>query len=152
MKLLKAVLLVMLGVICVHTTYAQAMEDPTSWKYEVKHVSGDTYDIIFELQLNEGWHIWSMTPGGDGYEIPPSFTFDKLAGAELDGKVTEEGNAVTTNMEGVDNKVTYFSGKVTYVQHVKVTGKGKITGQHEYQVCNDRMCLPPRTKEFKFEL
>ena len=52
-------------------------------------------------------------------------------------------------MEGIDNPVTYLSGKVDYVQKVKVKRSGKDNGEHEYQVCNDKMCLPPKKKKFR---
>jgi len=53
-------------------------------------------------------------------------------------------------MEGIEGKVNYFSGKIEYVQDVTATGSTKITGTHQYQVCNDRMCLPPKDKDFCF--
>jgi len=48
--------------------------------------------------------------------------------------------------------VRYFKGEATFVQEVEVpTGKMvKITGKHQYQVCNDKMCLPPKSKDFSF--
>ena len=59
---------------------------------------------------------------------------------------------MTTTMAGIDGKVTYFTGKIDYVQEVTVTGNTKITGKSEYQVCNDKMCLPPKDKDFSFDI
>ncbi len=131
---------------------AQIIEDPTTWTYEVKKKSATEYQLIFHVELKGGWHIWSLKPGGDGYQIVPSFTFDKNAKAKMKGAITEKGKATTTAMEGVDGKVTYLSGKVDYVQNVVVSGSGKITGKHEYQVCNDKLCLAPKEKNFSFEI
>ena len=128
----------------------QVIEDPTKWSYEAKKISGDEYELVFNLDLKEGWHIWSLKPGGDGYEIVPSFTFDK--GVTPKSPLAEQGHAVTVLMEGVDNKVTYLSGKVAYTQKVKVKSCGKVTGEHEYQVCDDKMCLPPKKKKFEIDL
>jgi thiol:disulfide interchange protein DsbD len=129
---------------------AQMIKDPTTWTYEVKKKGGDKYDLIFHLKIQEKWHIWSLHPGGDGYEIAPSFTFNNNPKLKLDGEVTEKGTPVTTVMEGVDGKVTYFSGNVDYTQSVTLNGQGKIFGKLTYQVCNDVMCLPPKDKEFTF--
>ena len=41
--------------------------DPTTWTYEVKKMSANEYQLIFHVSLKEGWHIWSLKPGGDGY-------------------------------------------------------------------------------------
>lgn len=131
---------------------AQIIEDPTTWTYEVKKKSATEYQLIFHVELKSGWHIWSLKPGGDGYQIVPSFTFDKNAKVKMKGAIAEKGKPTTTAMEGVDGKVTYMSGKVDYVQNVVVTGGGKITGKHEYQVCNDKLCLAPKEKNFSFEI
>jgi len=38
------------------------------------------------------------------------------------------------------------------VQNITVSGKTKITGKHEYQVCNYRYAIPPIYKDFVFEI
>jgi thiol:disulfide interchange protein DsbD len=129
-----------------------AQDDPTTWKYQVKKISATEYQLVFHLDITKGWHIWSMTPGGDGMEIAPSFTFDKNPAVKLKGKTVEKGNATTTKMEGIDGKITYLTGEITYTQDVEVRGNAKITGKHTYQVCNDRMCLRPMDRDFVFEV
>lgn len=124
------------------------IKDPSVWSYEAKKINADEYELTFKLKLEEGWHIWSLKPGGDGYEIVPSFKVDK---ATPKGELVESGHKTTATMEGVDNAVTYLSGNVEYKQVVKVDGD-KVTGEHEYQICNDRMCLPPKTVKFEIAL
>lgn len=131
---------------------ANMIEDPTTWTYEVKKKGNHEYELVFHLSLKQSWHIWSVNPGGDGFQIPPTFEFDKNPNIQLVGKPTEQGHKTTTIMDGVDGKVTYFSGTVDYVQVVKVKGNGVVKGKHEYQVCNDNMCLPPKTKAFTFDI
>lgn len=133
-------------------TMAQMTEDPTTWTYQVKKVKGNEYELIYHLSLKQGWHIWSLHVGGDGYEIVPSFVMDANPAVKLQGTVTEKGKAVTTKMDGIDQKVTYLTGKIDYIQKVTITGKPKITGKLTYQVCNDKMCLPPKDKDFVFEV
>jgi cytochrome c biogenesis DsbD-like protein len=133
-------------------SFAQVTEDPTNWQYELKKKSATEYQIIFHLDIKEGWHIWSLHPGGDGYEIAPTFTVDKNPKVKLKGSVTEKGKTTTTTMEGIDGKITYLSGKIDYVQNITVTGKTKINGKHMYQVCNDKMCLRPTDKDFALEI
>lgn len=130
---------------------AQLVQDPTTWRYEVKKTGENTYDLIFRLGLKEGWHIWALKPGGDGMQIPPSFTFDKNAAVTITGGVKESGaNKHTGPMDGVDGIVTYYEGAVQYVQKVKVKANTRITGKHEYQVCDPNMCLPPKSRKFSF--
>lgn len=129
---------------------AQLVQDPTTWTYEVKKKGNNQYDLVFHLKLQHGWHIWSQKPGGDGYQLPPVFNIPATSGVKLIGKVAEKGKATTTTMEGIDGKVTYFSDQVDFIQTVQVNGKAKISGKHEYQVCNDQVCLPPKKKAFEF--
>ena len=133
-------------------SFAQMIEDPTTWKYEVKKKSATEYQLIFHLTLKKDWHIWSLHPGGDGYEIAPSFTLNENPKVKIKGNATEKGKSVTTKMEGIDGTITYFTGKIDYTLDVVVTGSTKITGKHEYQICNDKMCLPPKDKDFTFEI
>ena len=128
------------------------IEDPTTWRYEVKKKSATEYTLIFHLSIKEKWHIWSMKPGGDGMLIAPSFVFDVNKKITLKGKVSEKGKVVTTAMDGIDGKVNYLSGKVDYSVDIAVTGPVKITGKHTYQVCNDQTCLAPTDKDFVFEI
>jgi thiol:disulfide interchange protein DsbD len=130
--------------------HAQMTADPTTWTYEVKKTGVNEYDLIFHVQLKDGWHIFSQKPG-DEFLIPPSFVFtDK--NIKLVGKVTEKGKLKTEKMEGLDNPVNYYEGAADFVQKVKARPGTTISGDHEYQVCNDRMCLPPKKKTFSFKV
>ncbi len=151
MKLLKC-LFFALPVLLSASSFGQMIEDPTTWKYELKKKSATEYQLVFHLDLKEGWHIWSLNPGGDGYEIVPSVALDKNPKVKLKGKLAEKGKTTTTKMEGIDGKITYLSGKIDYVQTVTVSGNTKITGKHTYQVCNEKLCLPPKDKDFTFDI
>lgn len=133
-------------------SYGQMTADPTSWTYEVKKKSATDYELIFHLDLKKSWHIWSLNPGGDGFQIVPSFDIDKNPNVQVKGKPSEKGKATSTIMDGVDGKVTYLSGKVDYTLNISVKGSTKITGTHTYQVCDDKMCLAPVDKKFEVEV
>lgn len=149
---LKSSLIVLLSFLLATSAKAQMIADPTTWKYEVKSKGNNQYDLIVHLNLKEGWHIWSMKPGGDGFQIPPSFKFDKNANVTLVGKVSEKGKKISETVDGVDGVVHMYKGNIDYTQTIQVTGNTKITGSHEYQVCDESMCLPPKTKKFSFDI
>jgi len=150
MRLLKYFVLLLPVLFIASPSYSQ--DDPTTWKYEVKKKSATEYQLVFHLDVKTGWHIWSMHPGGDGMEIAPSFTFDKNPKVKMKGNTIEKGKTTTTTMEGIDGKITYLNGEISYTQDVVVTGSTKITGKHTYQVCSDRLCLRPVDKDFVFEI
>jgi thiol:disulfide interchange protein DsbD len=132
---------------------AQIVQDPTSWKYEVKKLNDTTFNLIFHLKLQEHWHIWSLHPGGDGLEIAPEFNFEKNADVKFIGKVQEKGtNRFQGVMDGVDGEVVCFTHDVDYTQKIIAKSNLKIKGKHLYQVCDESKCLPKKTKPFEFEI
>jgi hypothetical protein len=153
MKFLKAAVLVFTGLFFLATgAKAQAISDPTTWTYEVKKKSATEYELVFHVKLEKTWHIWSVKPGGDGFQVVPSFVLDKNPNVKLKGSVKEMGKKTTEKMDGIDGAVSFYSNKVDYVLTVTVKGPTKITGKHEYQVCNNMMCMPPKKKSFVFEI
>jgi thiol:disulfide interchange protein len=145
-------LLLVIFLLGAHFSHAQGFKNPTKWTYEVKKKAEGKYDLVFHLKLDEHWHIWSLTPGGDGLELPPVFTFKKNANYTLLGKMKESGKMISGEREGVDGIVNEFHDKVDYIQSIEAKGNQKITGTHEYQVCDESMCLPPKTLDFSFEI
>lgn len=131
---------------------AQITKDPTTWTFETKKKSEGKFDLIIHLKLEEGWHIWSMKPGGDGLQMPPEFKFKSEDGVSLIGGVKESGKKISETMDGVDGIVNYYVKSVDYIQTVEVKKNGKVSGRYMYQVCNDQMCLPPYKKNFSFEI
>lgn len=154
MKVLKTALLLLISICLVHVSSAQITQDPTTWSFEAKKKSGNQYNLIFHLKLKETWHIYSFNPGGDGMEVPPTFTFDKNSGVKLIGSIKEKGKLLKEKMVGIDGIVNLFKNKVDYIQTVEITGNAPatVTGTHLYQVCDDNMCLPPKTKPFSFTI
>ncbi len=153
MKFIKPILIVLAFVFSANTLFAQNMiADPSTWTFETKHVKDNHYQLIFHLKLKEGWHIWSLNPGGDGFQIVPSFKIKKNDAVIKLGAFKEKGNAITELMDGVDGKVTYFKNKVDYIAELEVNNNTTLLGTFKYQVCDDKMCLPPATKKCSFEI
>ncbi len=152
MRLITRISLLFVALLGFGISHAQIIKDPTTWTYEVRKAGNNEYKLLFHLSLKEGWHIYSLEPGGDGTLIPPSFTFEKGAFYKLKGSVTEQGKLEKKQRDGVDGIVREYHNKVTYTQVVTATGNGKVTGTLEYQVCDESMCLPPKSKAFSFEI
>jgi len=150
-KFLKVALLAAFGLFIMPSAHAQKF-DPTSWEYEVKKLKGSEYQLIFHATLEPKWHIWSMSPGGDGSLVATFFKFYDNSKLNLKGKISERGTVITTVLEGITGKVMYYENKVDYIQKVLVEGPATITGEQVYQVCNDSLCLPPVTKRFSFNI
>src|SRR5436309_432615 len=103
---MKQLLLVIAGLLAFSHAPAQSMKDPASWTTKVESGKG-LYNLVFQVKLEPGWHIWSINPGGDGTLIGASFTFEK-GSYTIVGKPSEMGTATEEAMEGIDGKVRYF--------------------------------------------
>jgi Thiol:disulfide interchange protein DsbD, N-terminal len=126
---------------------------PYNWSYSAKKVTDNVYELHFHVDLNSPWHTYSQfTP--DGGPVPTKFSFAKNPLYTLEGTVKEDGSLIQKHeaVFGVD--VKYFSGKVDFVQLVKLKSKAKtnFTGSVEFMVCNDQQCLPPATQKFSIAL
>ena len=128
------------------------MNDPTFWTYEAKKINTNEYQLIFNLKLDKGFHIWALKPGGDGFQIVPSFNFPTIKSIKYVGDIKELGKKITENLESVEGSVSFYSNEVQYIQLIKANPGTIVRGTHQYQVCNDRMCFPPTDKDFIFTL
>ncbi len=149
----KALLLLLALVTFSVTGFSQIVADPATWTYEVKEKGGNQYEVLFKLKLKPKWHIWSLEPGGDGLQVPPSFTFEKVAGVKTVGTIQESGKKHSEEMDGVDGIVNFFENSITYTQKIEATTTPvTLTGTHRYQVCDDKMCLAPKNKKFSIKV
>jgi thiol:disulfide interchange protein len=145
-------LLAFAGIFCFQVGNAQDMvKDPTTWTYEAKKTGEHKYQLIFHLKLKQDWHIWSITPGGDGLLVPPSFNFSKAPGLKLIGGIREKGKLIKKEFPGTDGMTNSYETQVDFVQEAEVKDLAKIKGKHEYQVCDHQQCLRPTTKAFSFD-
>ncbi len=142
------------GILLFVSAGAQMIADKSKWTYEARHKQGakDIYELVLHLSLPDGWHIYSLKPGGDGMEMPPEFKFDKNPAVTLVGDLKEKGKLISEKMEGIDGIVNMYKGKVDYVQDAKISVNTIIKGTYTYQICNDQMCLPPVTKSFSISI
>lgn len=148
----KKAFILFFSILFINCSFAQMIEDPTTWSYEVKKRSDNVYDLVFKLKLKEHWHIWSLNPGGDGLQVPPEFKVDKNSDVKLIGSVKENGKKISEEMDGVDGIVNYYLNDVTYTQTIEVKQNTIVKGKYRYQVCDESQCLAPKTKPFSVEI
>ncbi|MBQ3630332.1 MAG: thioredoxin family protein [Prevotella sp.] len=129
---------------------AQAqMADPVHFSSKLNMLQGDEAEIVFSCTIDPGWHVYS-TDLGDAGPTEASFHLDKKDGVELVGKLTPRGNVVEKFDEMFGAKLRFFEGKGAFVQKIRFTKpKYAVEGYLEFGACNDEMCMPPTTVEFK---
>lgn len=126
------------------------IQEPVKFKSELKVGAGGEAEAVFTATIDKGWHVYS-TDLGDGGPISATFNAEKLAGAELVGKLKPVGKEISSFDKLFEMKVRYFENTAEFVQKLKLTGgEYEIEGYLEYGACNDENCLPPTQVPFKF--
>jgi len=73
-----------------------------------------------------------------------------LTGVQTIGKLKARGNEQQKFDKLFDMEVRYFEGIATFVQKIKFTKEKYLIDCYlEYGACNDEMCMPPSSVEFK---
>ncbi len=128
---------------------SEGLLEPVKWSARVEKVDDQTYDLIFEAAIDEGWAIYSQHIEGDG-PIPTSFWFDEKEGLEQVGEVAESGSKRITGFDPIfEMEVTKYKHDARFVQRIRTTNPDEpVTGWLEYMTCDDTRCLPPTTVSF----
>ena len=111
-------------------------------------VSGRTIPITLQANIARGWHIYSLTqkPGGP---IPLRLELQGAADVLVRGVIdAPKPERIFDKNFGIETEL--YSGTPRFTIPVGVPGRS-LTGIRRfqiaarYQVCSDKVCLPPRT-------
>jgi hypothetical protein len=135
------------------SSFAQ-QQSPVSWTFNSKKVNESLYEVQLVATIQPGWHLYSQNQPADAIAQPTSFNFNKNPLLTFDGNVKEVGKLEKFRDPKLDVSANQYSEKVVFVQKVKIKGKAKtnVSGKLEYQTCDDKKCLPPKTVNFSIGL
>jgi len=127
-----------------------AQLNPVSWSFVSKKISEKTYELHLTATMQPGWHLYSQVQPEDAVAIPTGFKLNNNPLITLDGKIKEIGKMEKFHDAKLDISANQYAEKVDFVQVVKLKSnvKTNITGSVEYQTCDDKKCLPPKTVTF----
>ena len=135
-------------------TMAVSAQNPVTWTFSSKKLADNTYEIKMTATMDKGWHLYSQVQPDDAIAGPTTFTIIDNPLIEKVGKIKEIGKMQKFHDKELDISANQYSEKVDFVQIVKLKGKVKTSfnGSVEYQTCDDKKCLPPKTVNFKVAL
>jgi thiol:disulfide interchange protein DsbD len=151
MKLFKTILVgIILAMLSPLFVYAQ-IPDPV--KFQVKEVpeevqAGEVFSVILEASIEGDWHLYSVLNDPDAGPFPTKFTA-KSENFVIAGDVTESDADVEfdPNFEAELGWHSSFAEfEVPVAIKTDLSGKQTIDIEAYYQVCDDRVCLPPKAK------
>jgi hypothetical protein len=146
---MKKIILTLSVLLAITSANAQSPKH-IKWTVAGKKINATTAEIYFKATLDPHWHIWSQTPGDDML-IPPTFTFDDKA-VKAVGMAKELGKKVQKTEEGFKGKLTFYEGSVVFVQKIQLGKSSDLKGIINYQICDEKSCLPPTDFAFTVKL
>ncbi|MFC2079944.1 cytochrome c biogenesis protein CcdA [Bacteroidota bacterium] len=148
---MKKAVVSLVGIIISIVAFSQPM-DPVKWTFSSEQTGEKEFELIFKASIEHPWHLYSAyLPENGPIATKPSYELSESF--ELVDKIIEVIPAKVKFDEGFRMKVGTIESKAEFRQKVKLTGStAKITGEIEYQVCDDANCLPPAYAEFSFSL
>ena len=143
----------LLGLVLI-IAFAATAQNPVSWAFSSKKLPNGTFEIHMTATIQSGWHLYSQSQPEDAIAIPTTFTITNNPLIEKVGKIKEVGKLEKFHDKELDLSANQYSKTVDFVQVVKLKGKTKtnFSGAVEYQTCDDKKCLPPKTVNFKVAL
>jgi len=126
--------------------------DPVNWNFRAVPAGDQTFELVFEAKIAPPWHLYSANLPENG-PIPTRPHYTSEAGFDRVGKLVEVTKPKIKYDEGFRMEVGTIAGRAEFRQTVKAASLPlTITGEVEYQVCDDANCLPPAYEEFSFIL
>ncbi len=129
------------------------IEDPVSWTFSHENRGSLEAELVFRASIDMPWHLYSVhLPEGGPIATKPYY--DASDRYTLAGEIEEVTKAKIKFDEGFKMELGTISGKAELRQRVRFSQAGTydITGEIEYQVCDDATCLPPKTEPFSFTI
>ena len=128
----------------------QAQLNPVSWTFSARKIADKQYEIQMKATIDEKWHLYSQVQPEDAIVNPTAFTFNPNPLYAMVGKVMEDGKMEKYNDKQLGISANQYSHTVTFTQKIslKANVKTNVTGNVEFQTCDDKKCLPPKTVPF----
>ncbi|MGH9674663.1 MAG: protein-disulfide reductase DsbD N-terminal domain-containing protein [Bryobacteraceae bacterium] len=132
-------------------TLAAAAQDPVSWTLQREGTDpvspGARVVLIATARIQDGWALYSVTqrPGGP---IPTRISIPAGQVVAADGEIVCDPPS-RKHDPNFDMEVESHAGAVTCRVPARIAagaaGQHKVRVEARYQVCNDQICLPPKT-------
>jgi Disulphide bond corrector protein DsbC len=129
---------------------SRAQLNPVTWSFSATKLADKTYEIHMKATIQYSWHMYSQKQPEDDIPFPTTFTIRPNPLFKPDGKIKEVGKMEVINDAALGVSANQYSNTVDFVQKIKLKSnvKTNFNGSVEYQTCDDKKCLPPKTVNF----
>jgi thiol:disulfide interchange protein DsbD len=149
MKKIVSIIFALFSVVVVNAQL-NALLNPVSWSFSVKKITDKTYEVRLKANIESGWHLFSQNQPDDAIAIPTGINFNNNPLITVLGKAKEVGKLEKYKDKKLGISANQYSESVEFVQTIKLKANvnTNISGEVEYQTCDDKKCLPPKKVPF----
>lgn len=131
-------------------------QSPTKWSLasDAKgktFKSGDAFKTELKAEIEEGWHLYAVEQPSGG-PFPTRITVAEEAPFKIDGKI-ESPTPITQFDPNFQIETKFFDKQASFILPLKAsaeTTSDSLAINVRFQVCNDSLCLPPKTVKVTF--
>ena len=125
-------------------------QNPISWQFQSVKKGDQQYEVVLKATIQPGWHLYSQKQPEDAIAIPTDIKFNVNPLVIREKDIREDGKLERYTDKTLGVTSLQYSNQVSFVQAVKLKAnvKTSVTGEVEYQVCDDEKCLPPKKVPF----
>lgn len=129
---------------------AKAQLNPVSWTFSAVKTGDKQYEIRMVATILDKWHLYSQSQPEDAVILPTTFKLTPNPLFTLEGKIQEQGKMEKFTDKTLGISANQYANTVSFVQKIKLKAnvKTNLKGSVEYQTCDDKKCLPPKTVNF----
>ena len=119
-----------------------------NWNFSIGKLDDTKYVLEAIAMIEDGWHIFSSNPGGDGSLTPTQIEVNELKKFKTPVEFSENEGWIEKDMEGIGS-VRYFEKQAIFKIIFAAPANIKtFTGSISFQTCNEVMCMAPTSKSF----
>lgn len=128
----------------------KAQLNPISWTFSAVKTGDKQYEIRMVATIQDKWHLYSQSQPEDAVIMPTTFKLTPNPLFTLEGKIQEQGKMEKFTDKTLGISAHQYAHTVSFVQKIKLKAnvKTNLKGSVEYQTCDDKKCLPPKTVNF----
>ena len=131
-------------------------QNPTKWSLESdakeKTLKADeTFRAVLKAEIEAGWHLYSIEQPTGG-PFPTKVTVAENTPFKIEGKI-QTPEPITKLDPNFNVETKFFDERAEFALPIKTnaeTNADALAVNVRFQVCNDTLCLPPKTVKVSF--
>lgn len=130
-----------------------AQATPVTWRAKVERINANTYDLVFEANIAEGWALYAASLDSEEGPIPVTIMLQQYQGYQRLGDLYEYPDNRTESWDAIfEQTLAKYRTNARFKQRIRAETPIVIYVPIEYMSCSNRSCLPARYVELALDL